>query len=145
MDEEVIGEEENEGTKALKRRRRQEAPHTLVNMSSKEEQKGFELPDPSSTRGIKKVRERSNPTKASFLDVVEMLRVGIGSKSYSNSSKAFTDFAEFVLAKLDLSKVHNTREDQSFTFGFYYMEKVRVSTFCFPFTFFFLFFFLLSV
>lgn len=101
-------------------------PSALINMSSKETTSAKML-DPSSSGAIREARESSSHTKASLLDTAKVLGVSISSKSCYDSSKAFTDFAELVSAKLDLSKVRSSRKDRSFIFDFRHMVKVRAS------------------
>lgn len=129
IDEEKAKEEEEESSRALKRRRRQEASlYALVDVSSKETP-SVEVSNLSSTRVIREAKKSSNHVKASLLDAVELLEVSTGSRSYSNSSSAFTNFTELVLTKLDLLEVHSTREDKSFIYGFSHIVKVRTLVF----------------
>lgn len=108
MDENEVGKVEEEGTRDLKRKEKHEAPHVPIDVSSKEEKEGTKLLDPSSAEVTREVRENSILIKASLLDVVKLLGVNMGFRSYSNNSKAFTDFVKFVSAKLNLSEVCST-------------------------------------
>lgn len=141
VDEEEVREDEKEGTRVLKRKRRQEAPHAPIGVSSEEEEEDTELLDPSSIEGTRDVGESSSLVKASLLDATELLGVSISSKSCSNNSRAFANFSKLVLTKLDLFEICSTRKDWSFIYDFRYMVKVRVSIFYLPFLFFSLFFF----
>lgn len=76
------------------------------------------------------------------MDAAELLGVNKGSKSVSDSSKAFVNFAEAMIVKLDLSKVWSSKDDKSFILGIRHMVKVKAS---FSFLLSFFLFFLLSV
>lgn len=114
-------------------------------MSSEEEEEGTKLLGSLSAGGARKVGESSSPTKDSLIDAIELLGVSIGTRICYGSSKTFADFVYLILTKLDLSEVYSSREDQSFVFDFYYMEKVKVLIFDFPYLLFHSFFFLVSV
>lgn len=120
--------------KALKRRRQEASPFSLIDVSS-EETLSTGLLDPSSTMAITEARESSSHVKATLLDATKLLRMSIGFKSYSDSSKTFANFSKLISAKLDLFEIHNTREDRFFfyflffIFRFHHMVKVRILVF----------------
>lgn len=94
--------EEEQGSRALKKRRRQNSlPSMLIEVSS-ERSPSAEQPNPSPA---KVTTEGFNHAQASHLDVAELLGVNIDPKNVSYSSKTFVDFIEVVTTKLDLSKV----------------------------------------
>lgn len=95
----------------MKIRRRQEAPYAPIDVSLEEDEEGTKLPDASFTKWIREARETSSLVKASILDAAELVGVSMGSKSYSDSSKAFVDFVKLVLAKLDLFEICSTKKD----------------------------------
>lgn len=85
-----------------------------------------ELLNSSTNKVTGEASEGSSHVGASHLDTTDLLRENIGSRSYYESSKAFEDFFDLVLAKLDLCEVRSTQEDRSFIFSFYNIMKVRI-------------------
>lgn len=70
-------------------------PFAFIDVSL-EETPSTKVSDHSFSRAIREARESSSDMKASHLDVAELLGVSIGSRSYSDSSKAFMDFVKLI-------------------------------------------------
>lgn len=103
-------------------------------MSSKDTQSA-ELPKHPIARATNEAREGSTNARISSLDiVVDLLKVGMTSKSRSESLKNFRDFTELVSLKLDMSEIISTQVERSFIFDFHSMVHIRILHLPFPFS-----------
>lgn len=124
VDEEKADEE---GVRALKKRRRKEAfTFTLIDVSSE----GIQNAELLNYQTIRVAREAGEgSSKACTLSLgatAKLIEVGTTSKSYSNRLKALRAFARVVLAKLDMFKITNSQAERSFVFGSNSVVHVRV-------------------
>lgn len=114
----MLVNEEEECTKALKRRRRQKAFASVPMDVSSEGTQNVELLDLPTVGALSDTEEGSSHAETSHLNVSDLLGVAMTSESHIESLKACQDFTNLVSTRLNISVITSNQAKRSFVFGY---------------------------